>query len=73
MDLDIASLVGTVLGLVMVVFGIVSSDGGVSNFGYFMDLPSIIITIGGSISGTLASHKLPDFTGGLKSMSLAFK
>jgi chemotaxis protein MotA len=71
--LDIASLVGTILGLVMVVFGIVSSDGGVSNFGYFMDLPSIIITVGGSISGTLASHKMADFMGGFKSMSLAFK
>jgi chemotaxis protein MotA len=57
----------------MVVFGIVSSDGGVSNFGYFMDLPSIIITVGGSISGTLASHKLADFIGGLKTASLAFK
>ena len=71
--MDIASLIGTILGLVMVVFGIISSDGGASNFTYFADLPSVIITIGGSISGTLASHKMSDFIGGLKAISLAFK
>jgi chemotaxis protein MotA len=57
----------------MVVFGIVSSDGGVSNFAYFMDVPSIIITVGGSLSGTLASHKLSEFIGGFKTAGLAFK
>lgn len=38
-----------------------------------MDLPSVIITIGGSLAGTLASHKLADFIGGLKSIGLAMK
>ena len=62
---DIASLAGIVLGLVMVVFGIISG-GGPAAFKYFLDLPSVIITIGGSISGTLACHKLSDFINGLK-------
>lgn len=39
----------------------------------YYDLPSIIITIGGSIAGVLASNKLKDFIIGLKSISLAFK
>ena len=56
----------------MVVFGIITS-GGMTAFKYFVDLPSIIITVGGSVSSTLTSHKLPDFINGLKSISLAFK
>ena len=39
----------------------------------YYDLPSVIITIGGSIAGVLASNKLKDFIIGLKSLSLAFK
>lgn len=69
--MDIASLVGLILGAVMVVFGILSSGGNIVED--FMDLPSVIITIGGSLSGTLASHKLADFIGGLKSIGLAMK
>lgn len=70
--MDIATLIGTILGMVMIVFGIISG-GGLASFRYFIDIPSIIITIGGSISGTLASNKLPDFINGLKAISLAFK
>lgn len=69
--MDIASLVGLILGMVMVVFGILSSGGNIVE--NFMDLPSVIITIGGSLAGTLASHKLADFIGGLKSIGLAMK
>lgn len=68
---DIASLIGIVMGAGMVVFGIISG-GGVGNFKYFGDVPSVIITIGGSISGVLASNKLPDFINGLKGAKLAF-
>ena len=69
--MDIASLVGLVLGVVMVVFGILSSGGNIVED--FMDLPSVIITIGGSLAGTLASHKLADFISGLKGIGLAMK
>nr|WP_207723365.1 motility protein A [Roseburia zhanii] len=54
----------------MLIFGILSS--GASIMDYY-DLPSVIITIGGSIAGVLASNKLKDFIIGLKSISLAFK
>ncbi len=69
--MDIASLVGLILGVVMVVFGILSSGGNIVED--FMDLPSVIITIGGSLAGTLASHKLADFISGLKGIGLAMK
>ncbi|MBC5713283.1 motility protein A [Roseburia sp. BX1005] len=68
--MDIASLLGTILGFAMLIFGILSS--GASIMDYY-DLPSVIITIGGSIAGVLASNKLKDFIIGLKSISLAFK
>ena len=68
--MDIASLAGTVLGLVMLVFGIISN--GASIPGY-IDVPSVIITIGGSVAGTLASNKMPDFINGLKSAAMVFK
>jgi len=55
----------------MVVFGILSSGGNIVED--FMDLPSVIITIGGSLAGTLASHKLADFISGLKGIGLAMK
>ena len=70
--MDIASLAGLALGAVMVVFGIISS-GGVSALGNFVDVPSVIITIGGSLSSTLASNKMPDFINGLKGITVSIK
>ncbi|SDB11250.1 chemotaxis protein MotA [Pseudobutyrivibrio sp. YE44] len=70
--MDLASLVGMVLGVVMVVFGIVSS-GGVAAMANFIDVPSVIITIGGSISSVMVSNKMPDFVGGLKAFGVAMK
>lgn len=71
-ELDIASLAGMLLGVGMFLFGVFSS-GGIAGLGSMFDLPSVIITFGGSIAGTLESYKLPDFIGGLKSITLIFK
>ena len=68
--MDIASLLGIVLGMVMVIFGILSNKADL--LGY-IDLASVIITIGGSVSGVLGSYKLSDFINGFKSMALIFK
>lgn len=70
--MDIASLGGIILGIVMVCLGIITS-GGVEAFGNFIDVPSIFVTIGGSLSSVLGANKLPDFINGLKSISLPFK
>ncbi|MBE5890549.1 MAG: motility protein A [Lachnospiraceae bacterium] len=70
--MDIASLGGLVVGVVMVIFGIVSS-GGVKALGNFVDVPSVIITIGGSLSSTLASNKMSDFINGFKGVILSIK
>ena len=70
--MDIASLVGIVVGVVMVLLGVMTS-GGIQTIGHFMDLPSFLITFGGSIASVLTASKLPDFIGGLQSMKLAFQ
>lgn len=71
-NLDIASLGGMLLGVAMFVFGVLS-NGGIPALEGMWDLPSVIITLGGSISGVLAANKLPDFINGLKGITLIFK
>lgn len=73
---DLASLIGIVLGLVMVVLGIVfdaSTGIDFGKMGRFVEVSSIFITIGGSLSSTLSSNTLPNFINGLKGIRLAFK
>ncbi|HIP93449.1 MAG TPA: motility protein A [Desulfurobacteriaceae bacterium] len=64
--------IGTVIGL-LGSFGLIVSSmvmgGGV---GVFINVPSILITVGGGLMATLASNPLPDFVRGLKAISKAF-
>lgn len=69
--MDIASLAGFLLGIVMFVYG-VFSNGGFAALGNIYNFPSLIITFGGSIAGVLASNKLKDFINGFKAMGLIF-
>ena len=70
--MDIASLAGFILCLVMLVYGILS-NAGIANIGEYGDFPSLVITVGGSVFATLMSVSLPDFIGGLTSFTLIFK
>ncbi len=70
--MDIASLIGVIFGFSMVLLGIITS-GGASSLPNFFDVPSICVTIGGSLSSVLGSRKLPEFINGLKSAALPFK
>lgn len=71
--MDIASIAGLALCTGMVVFGIISSAGSISGFASFVDVPSLIITLGGSFSAVMASMSMADFIGGFKSFSLILK
>lgn len=71
--MDIASLLGMVIGFAMVIFGIVTGDGGFSLLPNFIDVPSILITIGGSLAGVLASNKLSFISTGFKGLALSMK
>ena len=73
--MDIASLVGMVVALVLVVFGIVYSKTGI-NFSVvlnFLDVPSALITFGGAFSAVLVMNSLKSFTNNLMSITLIFK
>ncbi len=71
--MDLATLIGMVAGVVFVFIGIVTGDQGVSAILNFGDLPSVFVTFGGSISALITSYKIPQFLGGFKSITLAFK
>lgn len=71
--MDIASLLGMLLCIILVLYGMINGAGGVSGLFYFVDIPSIFITFGGAFSATLMSVSLPNFIGGVKSMGLIFK
>ena len=70
--MDLASIIGIVLGAVMVVFGILWGNG-VSALQNFVDVPSIIITLGGSLAGLIASNTLKDFLNNFKVWVLRLK
>lgn len=70
--MDIASLLGIILGFAMLTFGIISSAG-IGGLHEYLDPPSAIITFGGAFSCTLASVSLQNYIGGLKSFMLIFK
>ena len=70
--MDIATILGIVLGAVKILFGIIPR-GGVSAMGNFIDTPSIVITIGGSLSSLLSSYTMPEVINNLKGLGVAFK
>lgn len=71
--MDLASIIGLVACLGLVIFGMVTGEDGVAAINFFVDAPSALITFGGAICATLASHSLPDFIAGLKSITLILK
>lgn len=70
--MDIASIIGVVMGVVLMLLGIITS-GGISTVGNFVDVPSLLITIGGSNMAVLASRTIPQYVGALKSYLMIFK
>lgn len=73
-NLDIASILGVVIGIVLVLFAIITGDQGVAALGNFMDYKSALITIGGAFSCLLTmSGSVGEFFGGMKSFTIALK
>lgn len=70
--LDILTPVGLVIGVIMLIFGIMS-NGGVSGFLSFLDPPSVIIVFGGIISGLLVSFPLKDIKHSFTVVKQVFK
>lgn len=70
--MDIASLLGIVVCFGMVVFGILWGND-ISAIQSFVDIPSVLITLGGAFCSVLTQYTIPDFVKGLKSITLIFK
>lgn len=68
--MDIASLIGVILGLIMLIFGILSNGASIMDY---LHIPSAVITFGGALASTLTTNSLADFINGLKSFVLIFK
>ncbi|BBF42980.1 flagellar motor rotation protein MotA [Lachnospiraceae bacterium KM106-2] len=72
--MDLASIIGIVGGLVLVIFGIITGDQGVAALGNFLDYKSAIITFGGTLTAVLTMAGNPkEFISGLKSIGLIMK
>lgn len=71
--MDIASLAGLVLCVLMILIGIMNGAGLENLVKEYVDPASAIITFGGAFFSTLTSHSLSDYINGLKSFTLIFK
>lgn len=71
--MDIATVLGMVLGVIIVGFGIATGPDGFASFANFWDLPSILITMGGSFTVMITSYTFPTIKNGLTGLSLAIK
>ncbi|MCX4306921.1 MAG: motility protein A [Acetatifactor sp.] len=70
--MDIASIIGLIACFCLMIFGMVwGKDFSVVKG--FADMPSALVTFGGSFMCILASYTVPDFVAGLKSIGLIFK
>ncbi len=70
--MDIASVIGLLACLALMVFGMVFGKS-FSAVLSFLHAPSALITFGGAFMCILASYSVPNFLGGLKSFMLIFK
>ncbi|MGB0679786.1 MAG: motility protein A [Polyangiales bacterium] len=67
--MDIATIVGIVLGFGLIIGSILLNG----SLGAFIDIPSLLIVIGGTIAATLISEKLGRVLGSIKVAKNAFK
>lgn len=71
--MDIATVLGLVLGVIFVCLGIVSGPDKFAAFENFWDLVSVFVTFGGSMAGIITSNSMESFIGGIKGIGLAIK
>lgn len=71
--MDLATILGLVVGMVLVIIAISLGDAGIASLKGFLDAPSALITFGGAFCAVLASNSLSEFVEGLKSIKLVFK
>ena len=70
--MDLASIIGLVVAMAMMLLGIMTGDDGVAGIKYFWDFKSVLITFGGAFFSTMAAYSMKDYIAGLKSFLLIF-
>ena len=68
--MDFGTIIGIVMGLVMTVLSIIFAKG---NFIAYLDIPSVMMTVGGSIAAMLVAQGLPRFLGQMKWIRLTLR
>ena len=72
--MDIASIVGLVVAIILVIISICLGDAGVASILAFLDAPSAMITFGGAFAVCLVmSSSIKDYVNNLKSIGLIMK
>ncbi len=72
--MDITTIVGMIVCIVVVFFGIITGVDGFAGIPHFGDPPSVFITLGGSICCMMIQAKgFPEFINSFKSISIALK
>ena len=69
--LDIATIAGLVFGVLVILFGIATVEGG--SVVFFISIPSVLITIGGASAAMLVSYSGRDLKDLLSTVKLAFR
>jgi chemotaxis protein MotA len=67
--MDIATVIGFVAAWALIVISIAISGG----FAGFLNIPSLLIVVGGTLAALLMAYSLPDFIAGLKAIMKAIK
>ena len=68
--MDLASLVGLLVGIAVLIIAIMIAPG--STFGAFIDAPSLMVVIGGGMAATLMSFPLRNFLAIVKVLKVVF-
>lgn len=71
--MDIASLAGLVVCIGLVLFAIIQGAGVSGLVNNFIDVQSVLITLGGAFCSVMAMNSMSAFIGGLKSFTLVLK
>lgn len=71
--MDIASIIGFIAALILMIYGMVDGKGFGVITDTFLNLPSALITFGGAFGAVLAMNPMKDFIAGVKSFGLVFK
>lgn len=71
--MDLATIIGLILCITLVIMAIITGDNGVAGIWNFVDVKSVLITMGGSMCAVLAMYPLKDFLNGFKTIQKAIK